>query len=92
MRIMCGVVGLLLAGAAVASSQVRNAELGYTLTLPVGFQEYPPALSQKDVVQAWTETTERAGRLGRIAPMWIGIAVLAIAVLWWRKRRRAQSA
>lgn len=57
MQVMFGVIGLLLGGVGVAASQVKNAELGYTLTLPEGFQDYPPALSQKDVVAAWTETT-----------------------------------
>ena len=37
----------------------------------------------------WLTSTERAGRLGTAAGWWIGIAVAAIAVLVWRKRRRA---
>ena len=199
MRIVCGLVGLLLGGVAVAAAQVRNTELGYALTLPAGFRDYPEALAQKDVVAAWTETTpasvnggiilfvqrlhgvlpreglrqqdlpapthlvsftwkgftidglstrtekdsipvfvlasqvplrpeavqlvvsgpgdqeargheimtstlatlegetnwltseQRAGRLGTVAGWWIGIGVALIAVLLWRKRRRARS-
>ena len=37
----------------------------------------------------WLTSTERAGRLGTAAGWWIGIAAAAIAVLVWRKRRRA---
>ena len=37
----------------------------------------------------WLTSTERAGRLGTAAGWWIGIAVAVIAVLVWRKRRRA---
>ena len=37
----------------------------------------------------WLTSTERAGRLGTAAGWWIGIAVAAIAVLVWRKRRHA---
>jgi hypothetical protein len=199
MRIASAVVGMLWGGVAVGSSQVRNAELGYTLTLPAGFQEYPEGRSQKAVVDCWTETTpvsahggiilfvqrmhgvlprermrqedlpatthlvtlkwkgfdidglstrtskdnvpvfvlasqvplrreavqlvvsgpadqearaqemmtamlatldgetnwltpaERAARLGRIAGGWIAIGLAVVAVLWWRKRRRAHS-
>jgi len=189
-------VTLFLPMAATAvRSQVRNAELGYSLTPPEGFADFPAARSQKDVVDAWSETapastngalvllvarmhgtlpreamrqedvpantqvvsfkwkgfdvgglktlttqagqpvfvlvaqvplrkeavqlsvagpadqagrgqaimeatlaslegetswltsTERAGRLGTIAGWWIGIAVAAIAILAWRKRR-----
>src|SRR2546425_5965115 len=40
-----------------AESQVRNAELGYSLTLPEGFTDFPAARSQKDIVDAWSETT-----------------------------------
>jgi hypothetical protein len=35
----------------------------------------------------WLTSTERAGRLGTIAGWWTGIAVAAIAILAWRKRR-----
>jgi len=35
----------------------------------------------------WLTAAERAGRLGNIAGWWIGIAVAAIAILAWRKRR-----
>jgi hypothetical protein len=199
MRVIPAVLLFLLMAATAARSQVRNAELGYSLTLPEGFTDFPAARSQKDVVDAWTETapasangalvllvarmhgvlpreamrqedvpantqvvgfkwkgfdvsglktlttqagqpvfvlvaqvplrkeavqlsvagpadqeargqsimeatlaslegetnwltsTERAGRLGTIAGWWIGIAVAAIAILAWRKRR-AQSA
>src|SRR2546425_9419387 len=38
-----------------AESQVRNAELGYSLTLPEGFTDFPEARSQKDVVDSWSE-------------------------------------
>ncbi len=37
----------------------------------------------------WLSASERAGRLGTAAGWWIGIAVGLIAVLVWRKRRRA---
>jgi len=47
----------LLVAATAAESQVRNAELGYSLTLPDGFTDFPEARSQKDVVGAWTEAT-----------------------------------
>jgi len=47
----------LLVAATAAESQVRNAELGYRLTLPDGFTDFPEARSQKDVVGAWTEAT-----------------------------------
>jgi len=186
MRMTPAVLLLSLVVATAAESQVRNAELGYTLTPPQGFTAFPEARSQKDVVDAWTEATptspdgavvllvarlhgvlpreamrqqdvpeksfdvsglktltsqagkpvfilvaqvplrpeavalsvagpgdqetrgrtimeatlaslegetnwltssERAGRLGRAAGLWIGIAVAAIAILAWRKRR-----
>jgi len=48
---------LLLVSASAVESQVRNAELGYSLTLPDGFTDFPAARSQKDVVDAWSETT-----------------------------------
>ncbi len=35
----------------------------------------------------WLTSAERSGRLGTIAGWWIGIAVAAIAILAWRKRR-----
>ena len=35
----------------------------------------------------WLTAAERSGRLGRAAGVWIGIAVAAIAILAWRKRR-----
>src|SRR4029077_7179187 len=38
----------------------------------------------------WLTASARAGRLGRAAGVWIGIAVAAIAILAWR-RRRAQA-
>jgi len=192
---MPAVTLFLLMAATAVRSQVRNAELGYSLTPPEGFTDFPAARSQKDVVDAWSETapasangalvllvarmhgtlpreamrqedvpantqvvslkwkgfdvsglktlttqagqpvfvlvaqvplrkeavqlsvagpeeqeargqsimeatlaslegetswltsTERAGRLGTIAGWWIGIAVAAIAILAWRKRR-----
>ena len=56
MRVIAVVMGLLFGSVAAAASQVQNAELGYTLTLPAGFQEYPEGRSQKDVVDCWTET------------------------------------
>src|SRR5437763_1170084 len=37
----------------------------------------------------WLTSTERAGRLGTAAGWWIGIAVAVIAVLVWKRRRRA---
>ncbi len=199
MRVMPAAMLFMLVAATTAKSQVKNAELGYSLTMPDGFTDFPAARSQKDVVDAWSETapastngalvllvarmhgvlpreamrredvpantqvvsfkwkgfdvgglktlttqagqpmfvlvaqvplrkeavqlsvagpadqeargqsimeatlaslegetnwltsTERAGRLGTIAGWWIGIAVAAIAILAWRKRR-AQSA
>lgn len=57
MRVTPAVLLLWLVAAAAAHSQVRNSELGYTLTLPQGFTEFPEARSQKDVVDAWTEAT-----------------------------------
>jgi hypothetical protein len=48
---------LLLVAARVGESQVKNAELGYSLTLPAGFTDFPEARSQKDVVDAWSEAT-----------------------------------
>ena len=35
----------------------------------------------------WLSSTERAGRLGRAAGVWIILAVALVAVLAWRKRR-----
>src|SRR5256712_9483916 len=35
----------------------------------------------------WLSSSERAGRLGTAAAWWIGIAVAAVLVLAWRKRR-----
>src|SRR6266576_2797300 len=168
MRVIPCLMLLLLASASAVQSQVRNAELGYSLALPEGFTEFPEARAQKDVVDAWSETApasantqvvsfkwkgfdvgglktlttqagqpvfvlvaqvplrkeavqlsvagpadqagrgqaileatlaslegetnwltsaERSGRLGRAAGVWIGIAVAAIAILAWRKRR-----
>src|SRR5216683_2986605 len=57
MRVTPGVLLLSLVVGTAAESQVRNAELGYTLTLPQGFTEFPEARSQKEVVDAWTEAT-----------------------------------
>ena len=56
MRVMSAVTLFLLMAATAARSQVRNAELGYALTLPEGFTDFPAARSQKDVVDAWSET------------------------------------
>jgi len=56
MRVIPAVLLFLLMAATAARSQVRNAELGYVLTLPEGFTDFPAARSQKDVVDAWTET------------------------------------
>ena len=56
MRVIPAVTLFLLMAATAARSQVRNAELGYALTLPEGFTDFPAARSQKDVVDAWTET------------------------------------
>lgn len=56
MRVLPGLMLLLLASASAAASQVRNAELGYSLTLPEGFTDFPePRYTQKDVVGAWSE-------------------------------------
>jgi len=50
MRVTPAVMFFLLVAASAAESQVRNAELGYSLTLPDGFTDFPEARSQKDVV------------------------------------------
>jgi hypothetical protein len=47
----------LLVAATTAESQVKNTELGYSLTLPDGFTDFPEARSQKDVVNSWSEAT-----------------------------------
>ena len=57
MRVTPAVMFFLLVAATAAESQVRNAELGYSLTLPDGFTDFPEARSQKDGVDAWTEAT-----------------------------------
>ncbi len=57
MRVTTAVMFVLLVAASAAQSQVRNAELGYSLTLPQGFTDFPAARAQKDVVDAWTEAT-----------------------------------
>ncbi len=57
MRVTAAVMFVLLVAASAAQSQVRNAELGYSLTLPAGFTDFPEARAQKDVVDAWTEAT-----------------------------------
>src|SRR5438128_10741077 len=56
MRVMPAVMLFLLVAATAAESQVRNAELGYSLTLPEGFTDFPEARAQKDVVDSWSET------------------------------------
>ncbi len=55
MRVMPAVILFLLVVATAGESQVRNAELGYSLTLPEGFTDFPEARSQKDVVDSWSE-------------------------------------
>src|ERR1041385_5927258 len=56
MRVLPGLMLLLLVSASAAASQVRNAELGYSLTLPEGFTDFPePRYTQKDVVGSWSE-------------------------------------
>ena len=57
MRLIGAVTALVLGGVAVGRTQVKNAELGYTLTLPDGFTDFPEGRSQKDVVDCWTEAT-----------------------------------
>ncbi len=57
MRVTAAVMFVLLVAASATQSQVRNAELGYSLTLPQGFTDFPEARAQKDVVDAWTEAT-----------------------------------
>jgi len=57
MRLFGAVTALVLGGVAVGRTQVKNAELGYTLTLPDGFTDFPEGRSQKDVVDCWTEAT-----------------------------------
>jgi len=52
---MPAVILFLLVVATAGEAQVRNAELGYSLTLPEGFTEFPEARSQKDVVDSWSE-------------------------------------
>ena len=56
MRVMPAVMLFLLVAATAVESQVRNAELGYSLTLPEGFTDFPAARSQKDIVDSWSET------------------------------------
>src|SRR5213595_124401 len=56
MRVIPCLMLLLLASASAVQSQVRNAELGYSLTLPEGFTDFPAARSQKDIVDSWSET------------------------------------
>src|SRR6266849_2636966 len=60
MRVTPSVLLLSLVVGTAAQSQVRNAELGYTLTPPQGFTSFPEARSQKDVVDGWTEATPTA--------------------------------
>jgi len=57
MRLTLAVLLLVLVAAPAADSQVRNAELAYSLTLPEGFTDFPEARSQKDVVDSWSEAT-----------------------------------
>ena len=57
MRVMPAVMLFLLVAATAAQSQVRNAELGYSLILPEGFTDFPAARSQKDIVESWSEAT-----------------------------------
>jgi len=57
MRMICAVMVLVLGDAVVGHTQVTNAELGYKLTLPEGFTDFPAGRSQKDVVDCWTEAT-----------------------------------
>ena len=57
MRLTLAVMLPVLVAAPAAESQVRNAELGYSLTLPEGFTDFPEARSQKDVVGSWSEAT-----------------------------------
>jgi len=57
MRVTPAVMLLPLVAASVGESQVKNAELGYSLTLPEGFTDFPEARTQKDVVDAWSEAT-----------------------------------
>jgi hypothetical protein len=54
---MPAVILFPLVVATAGESQVRNAELGYSLTLPEGFTDFPEARSQKDVVDSWSEAT-----------------------------------
>src|SRR5207249_252613 len=57
MRVIPCLMLLLLASASAVQSQVRNAELGYSLILPEGFTDFPAARSQKDIVESWSEAT-----------------------------------
>jgi len=57
MPVTPAVMLLPLVAASVGESQVKNAELGYSLTLPEGFTDFPEARTQKDVVDAWSEAT-----------------------------------
>src|SRR2546426_9451106 len=57
MRVMPAVMLFLLVAATAAESQVRNAELGYSLILPEGFTDFPAARSQKDILESWSEAT-----------------------------------
>jgi hypothetical protein len=57
MRVTLAVMLLLIVATAAVESQVRNTELGYSLTLPKGFTDFPEARTQKDIVGSWSEDT-----------------------------------
>jgi hypothetical protein len=61
MRVLSASLLLLLAGAAVANAQVKNAELGYTITVPDGFVDHPDGMTgSPDLVSCWIEETPAA--------------------------------
>jgi hypothetical protein len=66
MRVMSAVMLFLLIAATTGQSQVRNAELGYSLTLPEGFTDFPEGRAHKDVVDSWTETGPGAAAGGLV--------------------------
>ena len=57
MRVITAVMLFLQVATSTVAAQVRNAELGYSFTLPEGFTDFPEARTQKDVVGSWSEDT-----------------------------------
>jgi len=57
MRVITAVMLFLQVATSTVAAQVRNAELGYSFTLPEGFTDFSEARTQKDVVGSWSEDT-----------------------------------